>query len=167
LLQHTQAENVRFRLKWGCREFMRPSVSSGLAESQFGPVLRVIFPGDSFGELALLQPHNLRTATVVAGLPPPQRQVKTQGIPKSSAAPSLGAELIQVSRALFDAVVTGLQAAQLESRLKLLSTIPVRIPLFCSLEVRLQACFRSSHALTGSKGIMQTCRPLLSCLVTG
>ena len=37
------------------------------ADAEFGVALRCIWPGDSFGELALLQPHNMRTATVVAG----------------------------------------------------------------------------------------------------
>lgn len=37
------------------------------AETEFGPPIRRIWPGQSFGELALLQRNATRTATVIAG----------------------------------------------------------------------------------------------------
>jgi hypothetical protein len=47
-------------------------VEPSTADHVLGPAIRCIWPGESFGELALLQPHNFRTATVVAGAAPLQ-----------------------------------------------------------------------------------------------
>jgi hypothetical protein len=109
-------------------EAHRPSFTPDVAETKFGPVVRAIFPGDSFGELALLQPHNLRTATVLAGHSYLKGDIRPAVLEAGSEINSplvSGTELIQISRTLFDAAVTSVQAGQLEERLKLLSTIPV------------------------------------------
>ena len=53
----------------GCRiELRRRVTDTQTAEVEFGPPLRCIWPGQSFGELALLQRDATRTATVVAGI---------------------------------------------------------------------------------------------------
>lgn len=87
--------------------------------------MRVVSPGESFGELALLQPHNLRTASVLAENRPAE-QLQAPDASDNPAPTPPGVDLIQIPRSLFDAATTGAQASQLEQRLQLLAAVPVR-----------------------------------------
>lgn len=121
-----------------------------IAEECYGPVIKTMLPGQSFGELALLQPNSLRTATVVAV--PCQTDSAAHGSISASCVngaqerkadadtghwhcgSECAVKLLRLTRRLFDESVTSLQVAQLEERLQFL--------------MRYQACsiaIRSSH----------------------
>ena len=105
------------------------------AEECYGPVIKTMLPGQSFGELALLQPNSLRTATIVAV--PCQYGSKLHGCQTRSCVnycqnsrPQDGEPnedrsgcavmLLRLTQQLFDEAVTSLQVAQLEERLQFL-----------------------------------------------
>jgi CRP-like cAMP-binding protein len=106
-----------------------------VAEKEFGPVIREVLPGESFGELALLQHQNLRTATVLAaGQPSTRRTTSPLWLDQARVNPhqahrtteASGCVLIKVTRELFDSSVTSLQVAQLEERLQFIMRFQVR-----------------------------------------
>ncbi|KAA6419574.1 MAG: hypothetical protein FRX49_10499 [Trebouxia sp. A1-2] len=81
----------------------------------FGKVIRIVKAGDSFGELALLQTHARRTATVIACVShaadsgqPPDGQI-TKGV-----------DLVRIGRQDYDLTVRALQQQQLEDLVGLL-----------------------------------------------
>lgn len=105
------------------------------AEESYGPVIKTILPGQSFGELALLQPNSLRTATVVAtqcmheavGMETAASTTLSDfdhgynpGAVQRGGSPSHVVMLLRITQVQFDEAVTSLQAAQLEDKLKFL-----------------------------------------------
>ena len=111
-----------------------------MAALEYGPIIRTLSPGEAFGELALLQPQCLRTATVIA------KGCKTEDESTSNSQdgisllnstvlsaehPSSGEDrvsLIKLTRQLFDESVTSMQVTQLETRLSFLMKFNVRLP---------------------------------------
>ena len=63
----------------------------------FGKVIRTVHAGESFGELALLQKHARRTATVVSRAP---------NAPGSGGASAHGVDLIKIARKDYDLTVS-------------------------------------------------------------
>lgn len=117
-----------------------------MAALEYGPIIRTLSPGEAFGELALLQPHCLRTATVIA-TPSTKQDESTSGSqdgisllntailsaeeqsPHAAGVPDAAGErvsLIKLTRQLFDESVTSMQVTQLESRLSFLMKFNVR-----------------------------------------
>eukprot|EP00892_Ulva_mutabilis_P012096 jgi/Ulvmu1/9259/UM050_0008.1 len=106
-------------------------LSPETAEVYYGPVIKKLLPGQSFGELALLQPHCLRTATVVAA-PLHDDSVHASHTLCNSVTQPLDESghqghctsgyvtLLKLTQQLFDESVTSLQVAQLEERLQFL-----------------------------------------------
>jgi len=77
--------------------------------ARFGPVIRTLGTGDSFGELALLQCSATRTATVmVAADSSPSNTMTESGL---DAAAASGALLIKISRSCYDSTVRALQVS--------------------------------------------------------
>jgi hypothetical protein len=120
----------------------RPSTESliaipSMAALQYGPIIRTLSPGEAFGELALLQPQCLRTATVIAkscnqdGDSPDLKDglslLNSHPLGRDDPAPLGGDKvtLIKVTRQLFDEAVTSLQVTQLESRISFLMNFKV------------------------------------------
>jgi hypothetical protein len=111
-----------------------------MAEIDYGPVIRTISAGEAFGELALLQPQALRTATVIAAKSSmdssltPETDVDTTRRETQSSTASGSQQLsstekvslIKITRQLFDESVTSLQVMQLEERLSFLMRFHVR-----------------------------------------
>ena len=89
---------------------------------EYGLPVRCAWPGDSFGELALLQPHSLRTATVVAGASNiPSRRSTTASIvvPRNTAdsVASVTSAALELPQSTFDdACATGGHAGEPGSR---------------------------------------------------
>lgn len=121
--------------------FCRASTQSiiavpSIAELEYGPVIRTLSPGETFGELALLQPQCLRTATVIATLSHNEEGSgpatdSLQGSRQSDDEFSSNSarervSLIKVTRQLFDESVTSMQVTQLENRLRFLMQFNVR-----------------------------------------
>jgi CRP-like cAMP-binding protein len=84
----------------------------------FGPLVRTLSPGSSFGELALLQRSAMRTASVLV---PSREEV-------GEAAEFRGVELIRVTRECYDQTVNMLMSQQLSELLQ--KVAKVRRPLF-------------------------------------
>lgn len=128
------------------------TVDPDTAETEYGPIIRHLLPGESFGELALLQRRAHRTATVIVGRGdedmgdsgvPHSVYASLEGIPSSFSATSVshgggagvagighGMDAIRIPRHLFDATVTSVQVSQLEERLSFLMTFKVSTGLF-------------------------------------
>lgn len=81
----------------------------GCLTARFGPVIRTLGTGDSFGELALLQCRAVRTATVVVEPDRTDEAGMGGGGAGSSSGGGGGALLIKISRACYDATVRALQ----------------------------------------------------------
>ena len=116
-----------------------------MAVLEYGPIIRTLSPGEAFGELALLQPQCLRTATVIAKGSTAQdesisiSQDGTSWLNSTVLSPdeqltSWGEEkvsLIKLTRQLFDESVTSMQVSQLETRLNFLMKFNVCISKNC------------------------------------
>lgn len=96
-------------------------VSPGCLTKRFGPVIRTLGTGDSFGELALLQSTAVRTATVVVAPDAAVEAPAVAGGPAGSgevtvqqAGGSGGALLIKISRSCYDATVRALQVSDVQ-----------------------------------------------------
>jgi hypothetical protein len=97
-------------------QLVAAAVSPGCLTERFGPVIRTLGTGDSFGELALLQSTAVRTATVVVA---PDAAVEApgaggpadEGEVAQRAGGSGGALLIKISRSSYDATVRALQVS--------------------------------------------------------
>jgi hypothetical protein len=76
--------------------------------ARFGPVIRLLGTGDSFGELALLQSSATRTATVLVA-PDSGGSLTARGQQGARGAAAAGALLIKISRSCYDATVRALQ----------------------------------------------------------
>lgn len=77
--------------------------------ARFGPVIRTLGTGDSFGELALLQCSATRTATVmVAADSSPSNTTTEPGLDAAAASCAL---LIKISRSCYDSTVRALQVS--------------------------------------------------------
>lgn len=87
--------------------------SPGCLTARFGPVIRTLGTGDSFGELALLQSTAVRTATVVVAPDSPAAGDGEQAGPVASRGGTSGALLIKISRTSYDATVRALQVRKL------------------------------------------------------
>lgn len=103
--------------------------TSEVLEEAYGPVVRVLGPGESFGELALLSKNATRTATVMVGDPDSCRSAAINapgtvdggmagGSQQPEAEPATGsranaatggAVLIRISRTCYDGTVRSLQ----------------------------------------------------------
>lgn len=81
--------------------FQQGPLQQGLnLDACFGKVIRTVHAGDSFGELALLQKHARRTATVLTCTPDPHEshEVASHAVE--------GVDLIKVARNDYDLIVS-------------------------------------------------------------
>lgn len=82
-------------------KFQQGPLQQGLdVDACFGKVIRAVHAGDSFGELALLQKHARRTATVLACAPDPH--ASREAMPRAAG----GVDLIKVARNDYDLTVS-------------------------------------------------------------
>ena len=117
------------------------------ADPEYGPVIRHLLPGDSFGELALLQSRSHRTATVIVSsshggndgantdsdLSPVLSHAEAVGmldcyagaLGGATAGVGYGVDMIKIPRSVYDHAVTSIQVSQLEGRLNFLLTYKV------------------------------------------
>jgi hypothetical protein len=85
-----------------------PATDGCCLTARFGPVIRQLGTGDSFGELALLQSSATRTATVLVA-PDTASSFTARGQQGTGGAAAAGALLIKISRSCYDATVRALQ----------------------------------------------------------
>ena len=82
-------------------KFQQGPLQQGLdVDACFGKVIRAVHAGDSFGELALLQKHARRTATVLACAPDPH--ASQEAMPRAAG----GVDLIKIARNDYDLTVS-------------------------------------------------------------
>lgn len=82
-------------------KFPQGLLQQGLdVDACFGKVIRTVHAGESFGELALLQQHARRTATVLTSAPDPH--ASHESMPPAAG----GVDLIKVARTDYDLTVS-------------------------------------------------------------
>eukprot|EP00873_Tetraselmis_striata_P036443 jgi/Tetstr1/456707/TSEL_043407.t1 len=89
-------------------------------DSYYGPLVRVLTPGSSFGELALLQRNAQRTASVLVPPAPPSAAAPEGGEGEGE---FRGVELIRITRECYDQTVNQLMTQQLAELLETLAKV--------------------------------------------